>query len=65
MAQVIAIAAIIAGTALGIVAWQQSEPSIPDILLAHVVIGLIIFCFAVLQTSSALIARPRKDTKLR
>ncbi len=62
--QIAAAIIIIVGTALGIVAWQQSQPA-PDLLLAHIVIGALIFAFAMIQAASALVARPRKDTKCR
>ncbi len=62
--QIAAALIIIAGTVLGIVAWQQSQPA-SDLLLAHIVIGSLIFAFAMLQAGSALIARPRKDTRYR
>jgi len=62
--QIAAAIIIIVGTALGIVAWQQSQPA-PDLLLAHIVIGALIFAFAMTQAASALVARPRKDTKYR
>ena len=62
--QVIAAVIIIVGTALGIVAWQQSQPA-PDLLLAHIVIGALVFAFAMIQAASALVARPRKDTRYR
>ena len=52
------------GTALGIVAWQQSQPA-PDLLEAHIVIGALLFAFAMLQAGSALVASIRKNTKLR
>ena len=62
--QIIAALVTVVGTAVGIVAWQQSKPA-PDLLHAHVVIGALIFALAMMQAGSALIARPRKDTKLR
>ena len=62
--QIAAAIIIIVGTALGIVAWQQSQPA-PDLLLAHIVIGATIFAFVMIQAASALIARPRRDTKYR
>ena len=62
--QIIAALMIVVGAALGIVAWQQSQPA-PDLLRVHIVIGALIFAFAMLQAGSALIAKPRKDTKLR
>lgn len=64
MPQILAAVIIIVGTALGIVAWQQSQPA-PDLLLAHIVIGSLVFAFAMLQAGTALLARPRKDTKHR
>ena len=64
MLQIIAALIVVVGTVLGIVAWQQSQPA-SDLLLAHIVIGALIFAFAMLQAGSALIARPRKDSKLR
>lgn len=56
---------IIAGTVLGIMAWVQSQPDVPDILFAHVVIGLVLFGLLILQASSALFAKPNKESKFR
>ena len=57
--QIIAALITVVGLALGIVAWQQSQPA-PDLLYVHIVIGALIFAFAMLQAGSALVARIRK-----
>ena len=62
--QIIAALIIIVGTALGIVAWQQSQPA-PELLEAHIIIGALLFAFAMLQAGFALVASIRKNVKVR
>ncbi|CAL8468983.1 g8524 [Coccomyxa elongata] len=61
---VIAFVCILAGFALGVYLWVTGGPDLPDILKAHVSIGVITTAFAILQ-ALALVARPKPDAKYR
>lgn len=54
---------IIVGAILGIIGWTEI-PRVRRILLAHMVIGLILLAFVVLQVSIAL-SRPNPKSNLR
>ena len=61
--QLVAALFIIVGAILGIIGWTEI-PRVRRILLAHMVIGLILLAFVVLQVSIAL-GRPSPKSNLR
>lgn len=61
--QLVAALFIIVGAILGIIGWTEI-PRVRQILLAHMVIGLILLAFVVLQVSIAL-GRPSLKSNLR
>lgn len=67
--QVAILLIVAAGVALGIYLWTQfvaqDGPITEDLLLAHMVIGLIIFAFLLIQASAALFARPAPKSQYR
>lgn len=62
-AQAIAFILILAGFALGVYIWTQT-PQLDDVLMAHVVLGVLTTGLAILQ-ALAVVARPKPESKLR
>jgi hypothetical protein len=63
--QVMVLAVVAAGVALGIYLWTVFAPVKHALLLAHMIIGLIIFAFLVVQASAALFVRPQPKSRYR
>lgn len=61
--QLLAAVLVTVGTILGIIAWTEFT-RVKRLLLAHMVIGLILFGFVVIQVSGAL-GRPSHKSNLR
>ena len=61
--QVMVLAIVAAGVALGIYLWTVFAPVKRNLLLAHMIIGLIIFAFLVVQACAALFIRPQPKSR--
>ena len=59
------LAIVSAGVALGIYLWTVFGLVKDKLLLAHMIIGLIIFALLLIQSSAALVLRPKPKSKYR
>ena len=63
--QVVVLLCVLAGAALGIYLWSQmGGDDLVQLLVAHISIGIIVTVFVLLQATAVLL-RPRPDSKLR